>query len=258
MSPSTLTHWLTGSLTLVLAACSAPQLPELSPERKEMRRQISEAFTLDKELDELREKRSLVQEDLDTVDATSFAAITTQQQELIERLAKGVSLRSMDIAKRSEALSWELQKLINTTVTDHPQAPELVAMLNLNAQVAIKQAQDHILADGDYGKALDTLSLARSRYKEAGLPPLNDLDKKITWCRHWQFLTKERYDEITIGMIPEQVLATAGYPHSRRLIYGKRQYTEVWIYSRGSLGIARVYLGWDRKVNLKDIIGSPW
>jgi len=245
-------------LLLLLWACSAPPLPELSLERQGMRQRLSEVFDLDTELDEMRAKRAMVQQDLDQVDATEFSAITQQQQELIERLANGVSLRSRDIAKRSEELSWRLQQLINDTVANHAQTPELVAMLNINAQVALKQADDHILADGDYAAALDTLSIARSRYQEVGLPPLTDLDDKITWCKNWRQLTKERYDSITLGMVPEQVLATAGYPHSRRLIYGKQLYTEVWIYSRGPLGVARVFLGWDRKVNEKDIAGKPW
>jgi len=140
-----------------------------------------------------------------------------------------------------ESVQEQLATLLTLALNDFPQAPETVTALEIYAEESMVTAQDHVANSGNYKKAIDILTTARSYFESVNLKTYQPLEEKLIEYDQWRFMTRERFDMVKKGMTHDEVAAVAGVPYYLNKKEDAQRKITFWLYPKREGGAAAVY-----------------
>lgn len=236
-----------------LAACAA------GPSEEELRKQ-----ELDQQLTTIQEEYATLQQEREEVaslqaEIAELEAIpeNTRSEEQVARLeearARLDELRPT-LEKQYDQLQGDLANYLNVALNEFPQSEETQEALRIYSEEAILWADDAVEEAGDYKKAINHLQSARSYFEMVDLPVYPALEEKIVELKDWQYVTRERFDQVKKGMTKDEVKEIMGVPYVGNIKIEEDRGVEMWLYRKAESGAAGIYF----KTNNDKVYATNW
>jgi hypothetical protein len=167
-----------------------------------------------------------------------------RSEEQTARLVELTTRREQLTSEREttyEDLQARLQEFLNLALNELPQADETLKGLEIYSDEAILGAQEMVDAAGQYSQAIQRLNDAKTYYDAISQPVYQPLLDKIAELDEMQFITRERFDQVSKGMTEDEVKAVAGVPYHRNIREDPQRGVVFWVYPKREGGAAAIY-----------------
>jgi hypothetical protein len=224
----------------VLGGCSRGPSEE-EQKLANLQQQLAEIEQLYANLEESRAETETVEAEIAEIEAVAEGKRSEEQKTRLEELVTRRDQLATARETTYEDLQTRLQEFLNLALNELPQAEETVQGLEIYAQEAILGAQEMVEAAGQYSKAIQRLNDAKTYFDAISKPVYQPLLDKIAELDEMQFITQERFDQVTKGMTEDEVKAVAGVPYHKNIREDPERGVVFWIYPKREGGAAAIY-----------------